>query len=65
MKVKVTYKETGEILMVYEIKLTNLWKINLQATESEYFDEAWFNVLYDDLAPISSRDDFCFEIMRD
>ena len=32
---------------------------------TEDFDEAWNNVVYDELAPISSRDDFCFEIMRD
>ena len=51
--------------MVYEIYVTKMYKINHQATESEYFDEAWNNVVYDELAPISSRDEFCFEIMRD
>ncbi len=60
MKVRITYKEEGDLLVEYEINLGNM---NGEVTESEYFDVAWEHVIEDELTVLSSRGDFDFKLL--
>ncbi|MEI6067489.1 MAG: hypothetical protein WCP96_09130 [Methylococcaceae bacterium] len=62
MIVRITDKESGDLLIDYPIILRNIG--GQPVTESEYFDEAWQNVIDDNLISLSTRDDFNFELIH-
>ena len=60
MKVRITDKESGDLLVEYPISIGNI--SGKPVTESEYFDEAWQHVIDDKLIWFSTRGDFNFEL---
>ncbi len=62
MIARITDKESGDLLVEYEIILRNLG--GQPVPESEYFDDAWQQVIDDNLVSFSTRDDFNFELIH-